>query len=144
MRQLQSKPSGRLKLRIKKGLIIAMAILVLVVPDLLWEHTRHLLHVLFESLSFILEEILMHGFGFTKHHAQMIVFYSFMFSLLAGMWFLWRRLPFLLETLRVYIQALLLGLRSQAIHTWRVMSAMQKIQVLIANLIGLGLTSLFL
>lgn len=139
MQSIQLESLIRIKHWIKKGLFMGVVGIALVAPDLIWEHIAHLLHVCYESLAFLLEEILIHGMGFTKHHAQMLVFYLFMFVLCGLLWFLWRRLPFLLEACKAYILLFLLGVRDYVMGTWLALTGSQKIQLLIANLIGLGL-----
>jgi len=131
---------------IKNAFFIAIAALIVIAPDLVWEHIRHFLHIAFESFSFLLEELFIHGLGFSKHHAQMSVFYIFMSSLCGLIWWLWHRLPSMLDAIKGYIRLLLLNIRDRAIATWLELSPLQKFQLLIANLIGvwLGTSLLFL
>ena len=130
----------------KKAFFIAIVAVIVIAPDLVWEHIRHFLHIAFESFSFLLEELFIHGLGFTKHHAQMLVFYIFMLTLCGLIWWLWRRLPSMLDTIKGYIRLLLLNIRDYAIATWLELSALQKFQLLIANIIGiwLGTSLLFM
>lgn len=129
-----------------KIVFIGTVSITLAAPDLVWEHLSHLLHVCYESLAFIIEEILIHGMGFNKHHAQMLVFYLLLSLLCSVLWWLWKRLPFLLESLKSQMMLLLLRARDYVIVTWLTLNAVQKFQLLIANLIGiwLGTTLLFL
>lgn len=129
-----------------KIVFIGTVSITLAAPDLVWKHFTHLLHVCYESLAFIMEEILIHGMGFNKHHAQMLVFYIFLFVLCGVLWRLWKRLPFLLALLKSHMMLLLLRARDYLMVTWTALNAEQKVQLLIVNLIGvwLGTTLLFL
>lgn len=124
---------------IKKNPFVVLAIISFVAPDLVWEHASHLLHLLYEGISFLLEEVLMHGLGFTKHHAQMLVFYFLMILLCGLAWLCWRRLPFLVETVKAYLYSWRLRAQDHAIALWLAMSALQKAKLLAANVIGLWL-----
>ncbi|MCK9609146.1 MAG: hypothetical protein M0R33_22150 [Methylomonas sp.] len=124
---------------IKKSLFSVLAIFILVAPDLAWEHASHLLHIVYEGFSFFLEEVLMHGIGFTKHHAQMLVFYFLLFLICGLIWFLWRRGPFLVETMKAYMLSWLFQVRDHVIEIWFAMSAIQKVKLLAANLVSLWL-----
>jgi len=124
---------------IKKSFFIGAAIIVLAAPDLAWEYASHLLHMLYEALSFLLEEVLIHGLGFTKHRAQMLVFYTLLFFLCGLIGYLWRRWPFLVETAKAHLVSLLFRARDHAMEIWLAMSAVQKLKLLTANVIGLWL-----
>ncbi|MDD2759777.1 MAG: hypothetical protein PHH11_05745 [Methylomonas sp.] len=128
-----------LKVWSKKVFFIIAALLALLAPDLLWAQAGHLLHIFFEALSFLLEEVLIHGLGFTKHGAQMLVFYTFLFLVCGAMWLLSRRLPLLLEVAKARLHLSFLNARDYVIQTWLLMSVFQKIKIVLANLVGLGL-----
>jgi len=132
------------KKRAKKVFLIVVASVILIAPDAIMEQISHLLHICYESISFLLEEILIHGIGFTKHHAQMLVFYFLLLSACGLLWWLWKRLPSLIQFCQTGIQSLVLRGRDYVLEAWLSLSATQKMQLLLVNLLGLWLGSTLL
>lgn len=145
MKKILLESPAQIKNWTKKGFFVGIATMILVAPDWVLGQASHLLHILYESFSFLLEEILIHGMGFTKHHAQMLVFYVLLLGLAGFGWLIWRRLPVLIEKLKANILLSLFNIRDYALETWLAMTALQKIKLLIINVVGLWLgTSLLL
>jgi len=130
---------NRIVMLTKKAFFFGMLAIVFLAPDLVWDHVSHSLHILYESFSFFLEEILMHVLGFTKHHAQMLVFYVLLILGLALIWYLWRCLPKIISVCRV--KTLLIGLRLKDYtqEAWITLSVLQKARFLLVTLVGLSL-----
>lgn len=126
-----------LKKLAKKVFLISFASVILLAPDLIMDQISHLLHICYESISFLLEEILIHGIGFTKHHAQMFVFYFFFLGACGLLWWLWKRLPALIQRGKTGMQSLGLRARDYVLEAWLSLSAAQKMQLLLVNLLGL-------
>lgn len=133
-----------LKKRAKKVLLIVIASVILLAPDLIMDQITHLLHIFYESISFLLEEILIHGIGFSKHHAQMFVFYFFFLGACGLLWWLWKRLPALIQRCKTGMQSLVFRGRDYVLEAWLSLSATQKTQLLLVNLLGLWLGSTLL
>lgn len=116
----------------------------LIMPELLWHklgfilhHLAVLIHLLYEALSFFLEESLMHTLGMEKYYAQMLVFYCF---LSFGLWCayrFWQYLPKLLNTLRSNLLTLSLEIKYRAIEAWLALTLWQKTKFVVFNLLGL-------
>lgn len=126
-----------LKNRANTLLLIAIVGAFVLAPDLIMDQITHLLHICYESISFLLEEILIHGIGFTKHHAQMFVFYFFFLGACGLLGWLWKRLPTLILRCKTGIQSLAFRGRDYVLEAWLSLSATQKTQLLLVNLIGL-------
>lgn len=112
---------------------------IFLAPDLVWDHVSHSLHILYESFSFLLEEMLIHVLGFTKHHAQMLVFYAFLMLGLGLVWYLWRCLPKIISACRA--KTLLIGfrLKDYTQEAWLALPVLQKARFLLVTLVGLSL-----
>lgn len=144
MRKLTLAAFLDLKTRAKKIVLIAIASVILLAPDLIMDQISHLAHICYESISFLLEEILIHGIGFSKHHAQMFVFYVFFLAACGLLWWLWKRLPALIQRCKTGMQSLVFRGRDYVLEAWLSLSVTQKMQLLLLNLIGLWLGSAIL
>lgn len=145
LKLLLAKPSGRFPLKYAKNLfLLGLFVSWLLMPELLWHklgfvlhHLAVLIHLLYETLSFFLEESLMHGLGMEKYYAQMLVFYCF---LTLGLWCayrFWLYLPKLLASLRAKLFLLSLEFKYRAIEAWLALTLWQKTKFVVFNLLGL-------
>jgi hypothetical protein len=126
---------------IKKVIIITLLLIWLSMPELFWQKLSFIaykisliLHLIYEGCAFLLEEALIHGFDFPKHHAQMTVFYSFLIIGLGFLYWFWRRLPDLLNRLKTQLQEYLTDLKFQLLKTWLLLSIWQKFKYLLFHL----------
>ncbi|MGZ8191634.1 MAG: hypothetical protein ACXWTS_10470 [Methylococcaceae bacterium] len=90
-------------------------------------------HTLYESIAFLLEEILGHTFHLRKYHSQLIVFYLFWGVGLYGLYWLWRRLPEILESVKNYLLKQYLLIKIQVLDYWRRMQLNQKIKLIVIH-----------
>lgn len=123
-----------------KILIVGLMLtIVVVMPEELYDTLSHLLHLGYEGISFLLEELIQHVFHIDKYVTQSIVFYLWISAAAAGLYFLWRKLPG--QYLRIKARLLAAWLRHStalADH-WRELPLVQKIRFIAIYLAGLYL-----
>lgn len=162
MKRLLTKPSTKLFLpnpanpslkRAKKLFLLGLFATWVIMPELLlhklslvFHYVAVLLHYIYETLSFLLEEGLMHGLGMEKHYAQMLVFYLFLALACWVLYWLWKRLPQFLQSIKTRLLLSCSHIKYLAIETWDRMTVWQKIKLVLFQLAGVtgGLTLLFL
>ena len=126
------RPTGK-----NTALFGALAIM-LATPELLVHKAALILHLAYETASFLLEEVLMHGLGFNKHHAQMLVFYALICLSIWVLRLLWRRLPKMLAAARSKLLLTGLRIKYHVLDTWLALSLWQKFQWVTVQLFGLS------
>lgn len=154
MKRMLPKPSTKLFLpnpanisvkRAKKLFLLSLFAIWVIMPELLWHkvsfvfhHIGILLHLLYETISFLLEESLMHGLGMQKYYAQMLVFYLFLTLACLVLYWLWKRLPQLLQSIKIRLILFGSHIKYQAIETWQSLTAWQKIKLLLFQFAGMA------
>ncbi len=122
-------------LGIKKLVLIIIATGMLVMPEVLLHLLAVIIHTVYESIAFVLEELLIHGGGFSKFYAQVIIFYtSFVIGVLAAI-ALARRIPRMLADARTWAIQRYSEVRADLLNTWRALSAPRKIQLMMTEFI---------
>ena len=139
------KPAYISSKRAKNLFLLSLFATWIIMPELLWHklsvvahYFAVLVHFLYETLSFLLEEGLIHSLGMQKYYAQMLVFYLF-FTL--GCWMLYwllKRLPQLLQSVKTGLMLLASNVKYQAIATWQSLTTWQKIKLLLLQVLGLA------
>lgn len=122
----------------KNRILLAFTALALLMPELLWHKFSLILHILYETASFLMEEVLMHGLGLTKHSAQVAVFYALFCLAILGLGYLWRHLPRLMQAAKARMLLAMLRLKYHLLETWLALNLRQKIQWLSLQLLGIS------
>lgn len=94
-------------------------------PDVIGHSIVWTVHTSYEATSFLLEQFLIHTFGFDKPLAQIIVFY---FSIVVGIGatvLFWR------YSLKDYLAFKLYALKQQALYYWHSKRTVDKIKLLL-------------
>lgn len=145
VRLLLPKPTRRFSFKYAKAaFLLGLFASWLIMPELLWHKLgivfhklAIVIHLIYETVSFFLEESLIHGLGMEKYYAQMLVFYLF---LALGLWCcyrFWRALPKLMKALRAKLFLLSLEFKYRTIEAWLALTFWQKTKFVVFNLLGL-------
>ena len=128
---------------VRKALIMLLLFGWLVIPELMWQKLSLIayklgviLHLIYETWAFLMEEALIHGMDMPKQYAQMLVFYL---SLLIGVGVLcwcWWRLPYWLKRLQSRLELFLFELKFQMLKTWICLSMWQKVKFMLIQLLA--------
>jgi len=113
-------------------------------PELLWHKLSIFLHLLYESISFVLEHFLTHGFGISKYFAQMTVFYFLWLIALFLLYVLSRKLPELIAKFKEDLQNHSDRIKYRMVKTWHQLSIDQKIMLLLFPFTGIAGGFIFL
>lgn len=111
--------------KIVAGLILIVAVTL---PGELFHVVFKLLHLIYEALSFALEEFIQHVFHASKYLSQSIVFYLWIGASLTALYYLWRKLPAWLYRLKMKWLVLSRQVGSKAIGHWRRPTSRRKIK----------------
>jgi len=126
------------RLGIKRLLLIIILLGMLVMPGDVLHLLAVIIHTVYESIAFVLEEFLVHSAGFSKFQAQMIVFYtSFVIGML-GVIVLIRRIPKLLASVMGRVSQGYAEVRTDLMNTWQTLSARRKIALLMVQFVGIA------
>ncbi|MGZ8194059.1 MAG: hypothetical protein ACXWTH_00370 [Methylosarcina sp.] len=112
-------------------MLIIVIIGMLIMPEDLLHLFAVVAHTLYESIAFAIEELLVHGFGFNKLQAQMIVFYT---TFTAGVWgavVLIRRIPQMVANARERAIQSYIQVRADLINRWIRLPARRKIELIL-------------
>ncbi len=131
MNPLQPKTASKSLSTVKKIAITGLIASWVIMPELLWHKLTFILHILYETGSFLLEEMLIHGLGMRKYYAQLTLFYAYWALALVSIYGLWRRLPGLMDNIKNHLLSLYRQFKYQAIEAWLTLSAAQKIKFLL-------------
>ena len=139
------KPKGISLKRAKYWFMIILFVAWVIMPELLLHklsivahYLSVFLHLVYETLSFLLEEGLTHGLGMEKFYAQMLVFYLF---LSLGCWFfyrLWKRLPHAIEAGKTRLILMGSQIKYQAILIWESLTIWQKVKYFLFQMVGMA------
>lgn len=129
---------------LKKITVIGLVFTWLIFPELLWHKLSIILHLLYESFSFVMEEILIHGFGMKKNYAQMSVFYLSWLVVILFCFRLWCRLPHLIVVIKIRYESYRLKAKHEFGMYWLSLSFTQKLKFLLIQFAGLATGFMFL
>ncbi len=79
---------------------IAIFLLLFYFPYEIAHYSFVLLHYIYEGLDFLVEELLIHGFGLTKFQSHLVFFYLSWIVGLYGLYWLWRKMPVLIGKIK--------------------------------------------
>lgn len=122
----------------KKLILTGLIISWLIMPELLWHKLVFVLHTFYESVSFVLEEMVVHALGWEKFYAQMTVFYFLSAMAFLALYLLWLRLPYMIQRFKDYLNSLGCTLKNKAVDTWIGFSLLQKIKFLLFQFAGMA------
>lgn len=123
---------------VKISVVISSIALLILMPEDLIHLLAVVVHYIYESIAFALEELLTHGLGLRKFQVQMIVFYlSLAIGLLLAFWF-YRRIRRIQAWLKANLQQGYLQIRDYLLDSWRGFYARWKLQVLLAQFIAMS------
>lgn len=122
----------------KFSIVISVIVLLILVPEKVIPLLAVIVHYLYETMAFAIEELLTHGLDLNKFQAQMIVFYlSLAIGLLLVFW-VNRRIPRILAWLKTSILRSYLQIRDYLLNSWRCFYARWKLQVLLAQAVAVS------
>ena len=126
---------------VRKALIMLLLFSWLVMPELMWQKMSFIayklgliLHLVYETWAFVMEEALIHGMDMPKFYAQMTVFYVSLLIGLGVLYWFWRRLPYWLTRLQSRFELLMFELKFQLFKTWLSLSVWQKFKYILLHL----------
>lgn len=144
MKPLLKKPSIH-SIRLSKNVLLACLVISwLAMPELFWHKLSIAIHIIYESISFVLEEILTHGIGLSKTHAQMAIFYSIWAVALLLLYKLWKSLPQLLRKTKTALQSYASQIKYKTLASWLNLNTTQKIKLMLFQFIGIASGFIFL
>lgn len=132
------------KLGLKKVSSIGLLFLVLLMPEQLIHLVVVVIHTVYESLAYMIEELLVHGFGLSKFQAQMIVFYSSLVGFLLGLISLIQRLPKWFSRLKNWVLQGYCGLCAELRSNWLKLPLWRKIQLMLLQFFGVFSVLIFM
>jgi hypothetical protein len=127
--KIRQMSSRRLKIYTTSFVIVSLILL----PDLYLEGAHHLLellHVCYEGLCFMFEELIGHTLHLSKYHSQLILFYVQVFIVAGLIYKLWRAAPRLYRRTAAYFRASCLRLVKDGKELWAEMSGLKRMKVL--------------
>ena len=128
----------------KRLILAALGLGLVFAPELLWHKLTIFLHLTYESVSFVLEHLLTHGFGISKYFAQMAVFYFLWLIALLLLYVLWRKVPKLIAKFKEALQNQSDQIKYRIVKTWYRLSIDKKIILLVFPFTGIAGGFIFL
>jgi len=128
----------------KRLILAALGLGLVFAPELLWHKLTIFLHLTYESVSFVLEHLLTHGFGISKYFAQMAVFYFLWLIALLLLYVLWRKVPKLIAKFKEGLQNQSDQIKYRIVKTWYRLSIDKKIILLLFPFTGIAGGFIFL
>ena len=128
----------------KRLILAALGLGLVFAPELLWHKLTIFLHLTYESVSFVLEHLLTHGFGISKYFAQMAVFYFLWLIALLLLYVLWRKVPKLIAKFKEALQNQSDQIKYRIVKTWYRLSIDKKIILLLFPFTGIAGGFIFL
>lgn len=123
---------------VKTSILISTIALLILMPEDVIHLLAVIVHYIYESMAFAIEELLTHGLGLSKFLAQMIVFYlSLAIGLLLAFW-IYRRIPRILAWLKVSLRQGYLQIRGYLLDSWQCFYERWKLQVLLAQAVAIS------
>lgn len=124
------------KLGLKKSTSMGLLFLVLLMPEQLIHLVVVVIHTLYESLAYMIEELLVHGFGLSKFQAQMIVFYSSVVGFVLGLISLIQQLPKWFLRLKNWVLQGYSELCAELRSNWFKLPVRRKVQLMLLQFFG--------
>jgi hypothetical protein len=122
---------------VKTSILIWIIGLLILMPEDLIHLLAVLVHLIYESMAFAIEELLTHGLGLSKFQAQMIVFYlSLAIGILLAFW-LTRRIPRIMAWVKASVQQGYVQMRGYFLDAWQAFHARWKLELLLAQAVGM-------
>jgi len=122
----------------KTLLLVSAALLLVMMPEDIAHLLAGLVHFIYESIAFAIEELLTHGLGLSKFHAQMIVFYSSLaIGVLLAFWLI-RRIPRLLIRAKACAQWAYLQTRAYFLCAWQRFYTRWKLELMLAQVVSIA------
>jgi hypothetical protein len=122
---------------VKTSILIWIIGLLILMPEDLIHLLAVLVHLIYESMAFAIEELLTHGLGLSKFQAQMIVFYSSLaIGILLAFW-LTRRIPRIMAWVKASVQQGYVQMRGYFLDAWQAFHARWKLELLLAQAVGM-------
>lgn len=129
--------------KIKPLLVVLGWLIVIAMPLELLHLLAVVLHVVYESVAYLLEMPLVEYYGLSKHQAQMLVFYgSCLFGVLLAQYCLRRIVRYYAEIKAATLQLLQL-MRTDFKLALSLLNEQPKLESLLANVLGLVLGLVF-
>ncbi len=129
--------------RVKQSVGIKRLLWIIIVSGMLLmpEDFLHLIavvaHTLYESIAFVIEELLVHRFGFSKFQAQMIVFYtSFALGVVTVIAVI-RRIPLLVASVKTWVIQGYIQVRTDLLDSWLSLSSRRKVELMLLQFVGI-------
>ena len=123
----------------KKIFVGLMLIIVIVMPEDVVERLLDLLHLGYEGISFVLEELIQHVLDVDKYLSQSIVFYLWLSMALFGLYYLGCSLPSLCRRLKHDLFAVCSQYRSDLVDYWSGLTLFRKVRFVALFAVGLYL-----
>lgn len=102
-----------------------------------WHTLLVFLHVLYESICFMFEELIGHSLHLSKYHSQLILFYS-QAAFAAGLAYkLWRAAPWLYRRIKSYLCSTYHQLVKDSKQMWAEMPSRKRLKVLAGCVAGM-------
>jgi hypothetical protein len=121
---------------IKRLMLIIVIIGRLVMPEDLLHLVAAVAHTIYESIAFAIEELLVHGFGFSKFQAQMIVLYTSFAVGLLGAIVLIRGIPQMVASAKTLAIQSYIQVRADLINMWIRLPTRRKIELMMVQFVG--------
>jgi|GEM_PF-948845 len=97
-------------------------------------HLVEILHIVYESIAYVLEEILHHVFHLNKFQSQLIVFYGSLTLGLFALYRLYQRLPAFLQRQQVRFYVQYLRLKIFCLGFWRQASWVERAKLMLIQM----------
>lgn len=124
------------RLSIKKLILIVFSLGMLVMPEDLLHLLAVILHTVYESIAFAIEHLLIHKAGFTKFQAQMTVFYMSLAFGVLSLIVLIRRIPKIVESLKIWAIQSYNQVRADLILAWYLLPTRRKVELMLVQFVG--------
>lgn len=125
-------------LTLRRIIFVLFAMVFVFMPDLLWHKLTLIIHIIYESFSWVSESLLMHILGISKSTAQIIMFYGFWFMSLLLLYVFLYKLPELIDTLTMNFKKRVLQIQQETQEVWQQLSIFQKIKLLVFQFASLS------
>lgn len=137
------------------GLLLALALTALALPDLafelllslshhLLEVVLHIVHLAFEFVEYNLDHVIEHAFHTDTHETQIIVFYILFAVGLVGLYFLWRIVPPACARWGNSLMAFWCRKKASCLYYWGKQTLLDKIRIIGTAIIAISCYGYFI
>ena len=112
----------------KKALACVLLVLFVIAPDQFLHYVFVIMHTAYESIAFILEEIIRHVFHLSKYQCQLIVFYLMWAAGLMVLYRFWRKWPELSQAIKHRLYRNIYWVQGHMMQIWNSSSLTGKIK----------------